>query len=59
MLYAVAKGLFINYLTQSGGEGVNLCVTLWSDGRVKWAFWRYGGGGALGSILGQNGVTNE
>ena len=38
------------------GEGVNLCVTLWADGRVKWSFWRYGGGG-MGSILGQNGVT--
>ena len=36
------KGLFINYVTQSGG--VNLCVTLWSDGRVKWSFWHYRGG---------------
>ena len=26
-------------------EGVNPCVMLWSDGRVKWSFWRYGGGG--------------
>ena len=49
------KGLFINYVTQSWGGGVNPCVTLWSDGSVKWSLWRYSGG--RGSILGQNGVT--
>ena len=37
-------GLFINYLKQSGGEGVNPCVTLRSDGRIKLSFWRYRGG---------------
>ena len=37
-------------------EGVNPCVTPWSDGSVKWSFWRYGGGGGRGSILGQKGV---
>ena len=26
------------------GEGVNPCVTLWSDGRVKLSFWHYRGG---------------
>ena len=39
------SGLFINCVMQSGGEGVNPCVTLWSDGRLKGPFWRYGGGG--------------
>ena len=37
-------GLFINYVIQSGKrEGINPCITLWSDGRVKWSFWRNGG----------------
>ena len=41
------KGLFINYVTQSRGEGVNPSVTLWSDGRVKWSSWLYGEGEGL------------
>ena len=45
LLYCNCKGLFINYVTQSGGKGVNPCVMLWSDDRVKWSFWCYWGRG--------------
>ena len=39
------KGLFINYVTQSEGEGVNPCVTLRSDGKMVFLALQRGGGG--------------
>ena len=40
---------------RGGGEGVNLCATLWSNGRVQIVFFVLRRG--KGSILGHNGVT--
>ena len=34
----------VHKLRNKVGEGVNPCVTLWSDGGVKWSFWHYRGG---------------
>ena len=38
----------VHKLRNKVGEGVNPCVTLWSDGGVKWSFWHYRGGGGGG-----------